>query len=497
MQLSLSRIIFFYVANSEHNTALVIAAHLLGFLFGALLKYRWLKRMTIIHALLIILLLNLAVIVFGFITPVTLLSPTNSIIILTVTLLLIAIMFGLIIATLLLESNSSHNATNIVIWDALGSAFGALLVGFILLPVLGIHTSLWIGIAIIVAMMLLNQLARISASRMVIASILVILLAVLSYGLLYQSSDLLRVAGLPMPFKTKNSQVIAEKRTPFGELSIIANIDPRTGAGPQNLMIGNRPLCTMGTKREKQTFGSEWYLAEKTIPMIGQYNLPSRVAVIGLGCGITLSGVLEDAHPVTTVDVIEINPGMPDMTRHFNAWNGDILSDPRVKLNIEDGFTFFMDRESEPDYGVVLIDLAWMQNHNASHLFSQEFYQSVKKSMAPNGIIAVWTEEHTPTQTLAVMYKTLKSVFRDVVVNGDRGYFILFATDNPMMLHDHHFAGQKNETYWTQLAAQGVKINRLDNLVLNRTKFTLFGTRDFSESNGPDIYERALPAENP
>lgn len=496
MQLSLSRIIFFYVANSEYNTALVIAAHLLGFLFGALLKRTWLNHLTVIHALFVILLLNLAVIVFGFITPVNLLSPVDSIIMLTITLLLIAIMFGSIIASLLLENNSSGGATNIVIADALGSALGALVVGFILLPIFGIHASLWSGIAIITVMILLGLPRGKSFSSIAITVVTVIVLAVLSYQALHSSSKLLRVAGLPMPFKTEGRKVIAEQSTPFGELSIVA-MEKNAQIIAQDLMIGNRPLCTVGTKHEKQTFGSEWFLAEKPMPMIREYGLPTKVAVVGLGCGITLSGVLDSLPQNGTVDVVEINSAMPEMTRRFNAWNGDVLADPRVKLNIEDGFAYFMNRKSTADYGVVMIDLAWMQNHNASHLFSQEFYQSVKKSMAENGVIAVWTEEYTPTQTLAVMYKTLKSVFRNVVVNGDRGYFILFATDHPMMLHDHQFLGQKSETYWAELAAQGVEINRLDNLVLNRTKFTLFGTRDTSEINGPTIYQHVIPQENP
>lgn len=496
MQLSLSRIIFFYVANSEYNTALVVSAHLSGFLLGALLKRNWLSGITIAHALLAILLLNLVVIIFGFIAPVSFLPPVNTIIVLTVTLLLIAVMFGLIIASLLLENKSSKMATDIVVADTLGSAIGALLVGFILLPIFGIIFSLWSGILIIIGMLFIVLSSGKKIFSAFIAGTSVILLVVVSYYAFYSSSQLLRVAGLPLPFKLETHKIIAEKSTPFGELSIVA-MHKNEEVTALNLMIGNRALCTVGGKREKQTFGSEWFLAEKPIPMIRQYGLPNRVAVVGLGCGITLSSVLDGLPQNGTVDVIEINPAMPEMTRKFNDWNGDVLSDPRVNLNIEDGFTFFMGRESKPDYGLVLIDLAWMQNHNSSHLFSQEFYQSVKKSMAPNGVVAVWTEEYTPTQTLAVMYKTLKSVFRDVVVNGDRGYFILFATDHPTMLYDHKFPGQKNETYWAQLASESVEINRLDNLVLNRTKFTLFGTRDVSEVNGPSVYQRVIPAQNP
>lgn len=496
MQLSISRLIFFYVANSEHTTALVIATHLSGFLLGALLKRYWLRSLSISAALYIIVILSLAVLWLAYIGAIQFVDPVSTIIILIALLLFIAIMFGFAVAGLVMENPSGTGATDIVISDALGSVIGAVLAGFIILPIYGIQASLVSGIVIVFCAILLRHPKMHLVAKVILPVVAMGLVAAVITAP-QQNENFLRVSGMPIAFKNENMKILREAHTPFGELSVIATKTDLPDAYGQSLLIDNKALCAVSGQAETRKQSSEWLLGDLPAKTVLTKNSAPQFAVIGLGCGMTLGAVLDATPNSSTIDMIEINPEMPAMTKLFDRWNGDILSDPRVRLKIKDGFGFFMNQQDLITYDAVIMDLAWMQNHNSSHLFSREFYESVKKSLQPYGVVAVWTEERAPTTTVAVMYKTLATVFKHVVVNGDRGYFIIFASDDETALNTTGMQGSRGETGWVHIIAESAEINRLDNLVLNRTKFTLFSTRDPSEISGPSVYQRLKSQQNP
>ena len=59
------------------------------------------------------------------------------------------------------------------------------------------------------------------------------------------------------------------------------------------------------------------------------HSSPKRVAVVGLGSGVTAGAAL--VHPLDRLDVIEISPEVVEASRLFDSFSGQPLRDPRTR----------------------------------------------------------------------------------------------------------------------------------------------------------------------
>ena len=201
-----------------------------------------------------------------------------------------------------------------------------------------------------------------------------------------------------------------------------------------------------------------------------------RVANIGLGCGITLSGILSRLPESGTVDVIELNPEMPKAQELFRPLLKPSTDDLRVRIVIDDGFRHFAVRENDDLYDVIAIDVAWMQNMNATHLFSLEMYQNLAKHLKPDGVISVWSEEANPFSPVSlIIYKTLAQVFPEVIVETKDGLVVFIASPGRNDLADFVRPEMQSVRDWMSGASESYPINSLNDLAMNRFKFTVTG----------------------
>lgn len=207
-----------------------------------------------------------------------------------------------------------------------------------------------------------------------------------------------------------------------------------------------------------------------------------RIAIIGLGCGITLAAALESAQQDLSVETIEINPVIPKATELFMPLLDASSTDARHQLIIDDGFRHFARREGAL-YDAVILDVAWMQNMNATHLFSKEMFQNVKRKMGPEGLFVVWSEEFNPFSPVSqIIFRTMQAVFPIVrVEQADDAATVFYATTAPMA--SRLDAMLKPETVhltrWLSQASSTAPLNTLDDLAMNRSKFTWFGDSSF------------------
>lgn len=85
---------------------------------------------------------------------------------------------------------------------------------------------------------------------------------------------------------------------------------------------------------------------------------------------------------------MEINPVIPGACAHFDKENSRLLSDPRVKLFIDDGFKWL--ENSDRQYGAVVTDVEEPFVFHSYSLFSVDYIRMVKKSLKPEGVSAYW-----------------------------------------------------------------------------------------------------------
>jgi len=117
---------------------------------------------------------------------------------------------------------------------------------------------------------------------------------------------------------------------------------------------------------------------------------PKRTLVVGLGSGMSLAAAL--AHPVETVDCVELEPGVVEAARFFDKVNRTAYEDPRVRMIENDGRNHLL-VETNP-YDVIISEPSnpWMAG--VAGLFTVEYYQLVRERLAEGGILCQWLQAY-------------------------------------------------------------------------------------------------------
>ncbi|MEZ5286457.1 MAG: fused MFS/spermidine synthase [Vicinamibacterales bacterium] len=117
---------------------------------------------------------------------------------------------------------------------------------------------------------------------------------------------------------------------------------------------------------------------------------PQRVAVIGLGSGVTAGAVL--AHPVAHADVIEISPEVIEASRFFARENHEALADPRVRLIVGDGRSHLL--LSRTQYDVIVSEPSNPWIAGVAALFTREYFETARARLAPGGVFCQWANAY-------------------------------------------------------------------------------------------------------
>jgi spermidine synthase len=476
-QFILNRIIFFYVANSEYAAASIISLHLLGFLLGSLAAPRFHFSIAVLTAASLAVTVLAQMFLWTWGVTVFGLVPTLSMAL--VFALALAFFSGFLVVRLMEGRPSGMSPTPIIVSDSAGSVLGAMVGGFVLIPKFGLQASFTLMILLQAGALLL--ITRRQWKQFAFSATAACLACLLMFPGVLQSrtasDSLIFIQGLPLESVTRNPglQMMFERRSPYGVISVLGD-----DTGYRFLNIDNRGLCHTHPNNPRENH-SEWQVG--AVPaVVAQKNgsLP-EVAIIGLGCGTTLAAVLSKLPEGARVDQIEINPEMPEAQKLFYEFQTHRPDDPRVNMIIQDGFTYFADLPADKVYDAVVIDLAWMQNMNATHLFSKEMYENIARHMTDRAMLGVWSEEGSPFSPVSlILYRTLKTVFQEVRVDASHGVILFYAAKaaSPDLVAQLPEQSQYL-TAWMEGGSRDIPINRLDDLVMNRHKFTLWGDSNF------------------
>lgn len=467
-QFIFNRIIFFYVANSEYTAASIITLHLAGFWLGATLarKFRFEVWPLLAASALITLLAEMLVWRMGivwFSLPVIIAMTA-------VCGVALATASGAVITRLMGRGKADH-AQHIFMADTAGSVLGALVGGFWLIPHLGIEMAFH---ALLLAQMMalgawLKQ--KSVAIGVAVAGLLVVAALQATAPALAGKPKVFAVEGMPIAHKGVSDTLVYAKRSPYGLISVTGTTDAL------RLNSDSRVLCAV--RKGKFAEASEWQMGALPVRMIDiTHSHPAlRAANIGLGCGMTAAALLDGLSDTSHLDVVELNPEMPAAQKAFWPLLPKRLDDPRAALHLADGFGYFAERkDGEPKYDIVALDVAWMQNMNATHLFSKEMYENVRRNLSDSGVFSVWIEESSPFSKVSLIaYRTLKAVFANVFVSRVDGVVVFYASPARADLGNYLSDEDGQLTAWVDEASMDAPVNRLDDLAMNRAKFTTSG----------------------
>ncbi len=315
-------------------------------------------------------------------------------------------------------------------WNTVGSISGSLLGGFVLVPLLSARTT-WIIVAVLIGGMsaLSFLLGRRHGEPRTAASLTSLIglgtcaaMAILATGptaaWLQSPIGYGRLPDYPkdslsLEQWTRNTRRLMVKAFDGRD----ANVAVMVGQDQHTFLTnGKSDGSALGDAATQVMFG-----------LVGAIVHPREVrncCVVGLGTGST-AGWLAALPSVNRVDAIEIESRASDIAREFSSVNRCALDNPKVRLVVSDG------REVLQSQGMVY-DLIASEPSNpyragVANLYTQEFYQSAKRRLAPDGIFCQWLQGYeTDPETIKLIISTLCSEFEKVEVWNTHGSDFLF-----------------------------------------------------------------------
>lgn len=135
---------------------------------------------------------------------------------------------------------------------------------------------------------------------------------------------------------------------------------------------------------------------------------PRDVLVIGLASGVTVGSV--QRHPVDRILVVEIEPAMLEAAKAFAAFNHRAMEDPRARLLFDDGRHFLALTRRRFDVIISEPSNPWMSG--PARLFTREFFRLARARLAPQGVMAQWVPLYgLSPDLLKVVLRTFGEVF--------------------------------------------------------------------------------------
>lgn len=313
-------------------------------------------------------------------------------------------------------------------WNTIGSIAGAVLGGLVLLPVLQLKLAIGTGamIDIILGLVIMALFVK-QRLRLIVAICLAIAIIIPVFFMQMDKSILTAGAFRRLiNFKKADEEIfVRDGRT--------ATISFHKSPGFMTIKTNGKADASIITDRTARDLADEYTQAAMAFFPMEIMLKPYNAAVIGFGSGMTSHYLLGDTL-AQRVDVIEIEPEVYNLSRHFLPYNKLAYESPKVRVIFDDAKTWFCKSRQKYDMIVSEPSNPWVSG--VSSLFSVEFYKQILPSLADDGVMVQWMHIYEFNSDLMLtIIKALGSVFPYVNiydVPGNMGDIVIIAGRNPM-----------------------------------------------------------------
>lgn len=326
--------------------------------------------------------------------------------------------------------------------NTLGAIGGALVAGFVLLPLLGTYRSIgvlaWVNIAIGAVVLALDPAApprkkavRTTCGLALGLALTLLLPAGLFVELFHWSEPNSRLlywdegAGATVSVHQKQDSVRILKVNGGGEV-------PTDYASLQTFrLLGHLPLVL--------------------------HPDPAQVLVIAFGGGITLSAA--ELHQPVRLDCAELVPGVPRAAPYFARYNRQIatrLDQAPIELVAEDGRNHVL--RTQRQYDAIICDATHPGTADSWVLYTEEFYQLCRERVGADGLVAQWLPLHgLAVEDYKMILRTFRAVYPHASLWLTHQYSILLGT--PGALHiDYAALERKLEPLGVRVSLRSVDL---------------------------------------
>jgi spermidine synthase len=318
-------------------------------------------------------------------------------------------------------------------WNTWGNVAGALLAGLVLLPALGMEhllrgAALGSGLLGLVAIGIFSPKGRatwlrIGAAAAVLGSVPLVVGGWRTEAFAVQTTRRF-VTPLSRPevearLTTYRTRLF--KDDPAGHLMVYATA-AASSEETLTLTVNGKPDASSHEDLPTQILSGH-------LPLLLAPR-PRNILIIGLASGVTAGSAL--AHPLRRLDVVEIVAAMPEATRLFDASNRDPLSDPRLRLIVDDARSYLS--YTRQRYDVIISEPSNPWTAGTGALFSREFYERAAAALEPDGVYLQWLQAYELSdETFAAVVRTFRLTFPHVYAfQGNDTDLFLVGTTRPL-----------------------------------------------------------------
>jgi spermidine synthase len=284
--------------------------------------------------------------------------------------------------------------------NTLGNILGALVAGFVLLPVLGLQKGMIVLTLLNLAGAAWGFWPARSENREASGSVrgrvaLVGLAAAAAALLLWQ----------PRPFTAWDEA--AGDRTLYYREGVVNTVKviekernpDRVLMAVDSITIGE---SLGGVDHKQQALAHFPFLLMTRHP-------PRRILSVGLGSGILMGEVAR--HPeVEEAVCLEISPSVIEAARLFERYNDGVMDNRRVRVINDDGVNFL--RRIQTRFDAIISDAKSRTTHAANAtFFSLDYYRLCREHLAPHGAMIQWIPLDVPPEELDTILRTFLHVF--------------------------------------------------------------------------------------
>jgi spermidine synthase len=164
----------------------------------------------------------------------------------------------------------------------------------------------------------------------------------------------------------------------------------KRGEAEHLIVIGGRVLMNSAAQRSEQA------LAQRALAGRTKGAATQRVLIGGLGMGFTLRAALDVLPRSARVIVGEIDPTIVAWCKGpLAAATNRAIEDPRVSIELGDVARLIARSRG---FDAIILDL-YEGPYDDAGCFSRRGLADIHRALAPNGVLAVWSEDAAPAFT--------------------------------------------------------------------------------------------------
>ncbi len=279
------------------------------------------------------------------------------------------------------RGEAARGAATLYALNTVGGLLGAGLANHVLVPAIGMQSTLWLLAMICLAVGFAGLPARAQGRRRWAAP--VVGTSVLGVVLLLALPDMIALYAQRVARSTRADRaevkLIVEGRA--ATVTVIDQDDPERGTYRDMYLNGVEEAST-------RYWHVQLFKLLGILPvLLHADDSPKDALVIAFGAGITAGSVLA-SDTVASLDVVDLNPDIEGINDLFSEVNGDVYHQPRFHFHADDGRNFLVTTHRQ--YDVIVNDSTHPRAYDSWILYTEEFYAAVKRRLAPGGVFAQW-----------------------------------------------------------------------------------------------------------